>query len=311
MSRVPVDAVEEVCANCGKEGNNDGVKLKNCTACFLVKYCSVDCQKIQRKQHKKACKKRAEELKDEELYGQGHERPEAEFCPLCLLAIPFPTDNHSNFYLCCMKTVCKGCCLAAIKGGLGQACPFCRTVNPKSDEESLKMVQKRVDARDAVAISHLGDAYFNKAYGLEKDTSRAIELWSEAAELGSMEALTKMGVAYHQDSGVAQDKAKGLRYLESAAMQGSAESRHSLGILELVNGNYDRALRHLEISAKMGHKNSLDEIKKMFAHGLATKAQYAEALKGYQDAVDEMKSPQRDEAARIGFTEFFGPPPEN
>ena len=30
--------------------------------------------------------------------------------------------------------------------------------------------------------------------------------------------------------------------------------------------------------------------------GLTTKAQYAEALRGYQDALEETKSPQREEA---------------
>ena len=37
----------------------------------------------------------------------------------------------------------------------------------------------------------------------------------------------------------------------------------------------------------------------MLADGMATKAQYAEALKGYQDAVEEMKSPERDAALRF------------
>ena len=72
-SCVPAVAAADVCANCGQEGG-DGVKLKNCTACLLVKYCGVECQKAHRKQHKKACKKRAAELEDERLYGQGHER---------------------------------------------------------------------------------------------------------------------------------------------------------------------------------------------------------------------------------------------
>ena len=43
-----------------------------------------------RKQHKKECKKRAAELKDEQLYSQGHERPEGNFCPICTLPIPLP-----------------------------------------------------------------------------------------------------------------------------------------------------------------------------------------------------------------------------
>ncbi|EJK55161.1 hypothetical protein THAOC_25135, partial [Thalassiosira oceanica] len=71
MSCVPAPATAAgVCANCGKEGN-DAVKLKNCTACLLVKYCGVDCQRAHRKQHKKACKERAAELKDEQLYRPG------------------------------------------------------------------------------------------------------------------------------------------------------------------------------------------------------------------------------------------------
>ena len=59
-------------------------------------------------------------------------------------------------------------------------------------------------------------------------------------------------------------------------------------------------MRHWLISAKLGDEDSLDAIKEMFMAGDATKEQYAEALKGYQDAVEEMKSHDRDEAK-----EFF------
>ena len=95
MSGMPgVDDASVACAHCGKHGS-DTVKLKNCNACRLVKYCGVDCQKAHRKQHKRACKQRAAELKDELLYNQGHERPEGDFCPICTLAIPFPMNEHS------------------------------------------------------------------------------------------------------------------------------------------------------------------------------------------------------------------------
>jgi len=40
-------------------------------------------------------------------------------------------------------------------------------------------------------------------------------------------------------------------------------------------------------------------IKKLYFDGHATKAQYAEALKGHGDAVEEMKSPQREEAKTL------------
>ncbi|EJK60547.1 hypothetical protein THAOC_19077 [Thalassiosira oceanica] len=82
-------------------------------------------------------------------------------------------------------------------------------------------------------------------------------------------------------------------------MKGHAESRHNLGCIEGEKGNYDRAARHLLISAKMGQRDSVEMIKQMFTAGLATKEQYAEALKGYQDAVEETKSHDRDEAKRL------------
>ena len=84
-------------------------------------------------------------------------------------------------------------------------------------------------------------------------------------------------------------------------MQGHVECRYNLDYIEAEKGNYDRALRHLLISAKMGYKDSVENIKRMFMGGVATKEQYAEALKGYQDAVEEMKSHDRDEAKRLGF----------
>ena len=94
-------------------------------------------------------------------------------------------------------------------------------------------------------------------------------------------------------------KSKGVRFLEKAAMQGHVDSRYQLGWIEENKGNYDRAVRHLLISAKMGDKDSLDAMKRVFKGGIATKEQYTEALKGHQDAMEGMKSHDRDEAKRL------------
>ena len=300
-----------VCANCNAcagasvDGGDGTVKLKNCTACLLVKYCSVDCQKAHRKQHKKACKKRAAELKDERLYTQGQERSEDDSCPICLLLIPLPKDSHSVFMVCCMKRVCNGCHLAAQKRGMMHDCPFCRTTVASDDASMLVMAQKRVDAKDPQAIKFLGDMYCRGVGGVEQNVPRALELWREAAELGLSEAHFNLGNRYmngkiSDGKGVTHHIAKGVRHWGMAAMKGNVEARCNLGYLELSNGNHERAIKHLLIAAKMGDKVALDYVKKMFGGGLATKEQYAEALKGYQAANVEMKSPERDEAKAFG-----------
>ncbi|EJK59613.1 hypothetical protein THAOC_20134, partial [Thalassiosira oceanica] len=96
--------------------------------------------------------------------------------------------------------------------------------------------------------------------------------------------------------GVQQDDAKVAHFWTKAAMQGHVLARANLGWLERKKGNDDRAVRHYLISAKMGHERSVESIKDAFMAGIATKVQYAEALKGYQDAVEEMKSRDRYEA---------------
>eukprot|EP00984_Skeletonema_dohrnii_P006566 scaffold2352_cov90-Skeletonema_dohrnii-CCMP3373.AAC.5 len=73
------------CASCGVTAVDD-VRLKNCNACYLVKYCSIKCQKDHRPQHKKECRKRAAELRDEILFKQ----PESSFFG----------DARSAAYLC-------------------------------------------------------------------------------------------------------------------------------------------------------------------------------------------------------------------
>jgi len=110
MSCVAIDDDQaDVCANCGRgsiDSEGGTVKLKNCTACRLVKYCGVDCQRAHRKQHKKVCKQRAAKLKEEQLYSKGQERPEGDFCPICTLPIPLLAER-SVFKGCCMKRICN------------------------------------------------------------------------------------------------------------------------------------------------------------------------------------------------------------
>ena len=235
------------------------------------------------------------------LMASGHERAEGAACTICYLYVGLPMNKHSIVNTCCMKRLCKGCVLAAQRRGLLDRCPFCRTPLPADDASKLALVQRRVDKGDAAAIRHLGVKYYCGSLGLEKNVSRAIELWTEAAELGSIHAHYELGETYYLGDGVEQDKPRGIHYWQQAAMKGHTLSRHNLGVIECKEGNYEVALQHFMISVKMGHEGSLNEIHNMFMKGHATKTQYAEALLGYRDAVEEMKSPQREEAKRLGI----------
>ncbi|EJK52039.1 hypothetical protein THAOC_28732, partial [Thalassiosira oceanica] len=215
----------------------------------------------------------------ERLLNEGHERAEGHRCPICFLLIGLPVDKHSSINACCMKLVCNGCILAARQRGL-RGCPFCRTPHPSDEASMLAMIQKRVSKGDVDAIYHLGNQYFYGLLGFTKDVPRAIELWTQAAELGSLGAHFNLGDTYYNGDGAREDKPRGIRHWQTAAMEGHVSSRHCLGTVELRNGNHELAVQHWMISAKMGHKKSLNVIKEMFMEGHATKEQYAEALRG-------------------------------
>jgi hypothetical protein len=144
------------CASCGA-AEVDDIKLKKCTTCQLVRYCSVKCQKEHRKQHKRACKKWVAELRDELLFKQP-ERSHFGDCPICLL--PLSLDPTKCFMTaCCSKLICNGCSLAnqlrEAEGSLEGRCPYCRHPNSKSKEEAHKLVMRRVEVGDPAEIRHL------------------------------------------------------------------------------------------------------------------------------------------------------------
>ena len=236
------------------------------------------------------------------LMKKGRKRSEDDDCPICQLPLPFDTTQYM-FQVCCMKKVCNGCILAAQKRGMWD-CPFCRTPLSRTDSQTIAMIQTRVDAGDPVAIYFLGSQYRFGQHGLEKDVTMAVELSERAAELEVKEAHFNLGNLYAKGTDVEKNTAKAFRHYEAAAMCGHVVARFNLGRLEYDVGNYDLALQNWMISATLGYENSLDNVKSFFMNGLATKADYTAALRGYQGAVEEMKSPDRAEAKSLGPDEI-------
>ena len=299
MSSISSDSIS-TCSNCGKggEGNSDGIQLKSCAACRMVKYCSRECQAAHRPQHKKACKKRAAELYDEKLF---KEPPPPEDCPICMLPMPISGDEKT-FKSCCGKTICNGCiyAIAMSKGGTKQLCAYCRTPPPTSYEEEIKKLKKLLDKDNSVAYLQLAGDYAAGSL-LPQDHQKANELYLKGAELGCAASYFNLGLAYRYGWGVERDDKKVKHYTELAAMGGYIHARHNLGCEEWNTGNYFRAVKHFIMAARAGEKVSLDMVKKGFMKGFVSKDEYANTLRAYHERQKEMKSDQRDQAAASGI----------
>ena len=284
---------DSICANCGKGEENSG-DLKACTACKMVKYCNRDCQIAHRPQHKKACRKRAAELYDEQLFKQPQPREE---CPICMLTLPHESET-ATFFSCCGKDICSGCIYAMRETGSKnmKLCPFCKAPPARSPEEEVERIKKLMEKGNAYAYYQLAGFYERGVYSMPQDRAKANDLLLKAGELGCAEAYYNLGNSYREGMGVDINTKKAKHYYELAAMNGDVDARYNLGCLEGNAGNHHRAMKHLLITARAGHKLSLDNVKEGYIARDVTKEEYANTLREYQNSQDEMKSEARDKA---------------
>ena len=174
-------------------------------------------------------------------------------------------------------------------------CAFCRVPTPSSEEEDTNRTNKLISVDNANGYYQLA-GYYATGSGVSQDITKANELYLRAGELGHTGAYCKLGVCYYYGEGVDVDKKKAIHFYELASMNGDVYARHNLGCVEAEAGNIARATKHFILAARAGHKESLDMVKTGFMKGVITKDEYANTLRAYQKAHDEMKSDMRDKA---------------
>jgi len=277
------------CANCGKEGNSDD--MNTCNKCKSVKYRNAACKKKHRKKHKKACERRVVELQDEALFA---DPPPREDCPICF--IPLPHATKTTWTNCCGKVICDGCMISVE----GDKCAFCRIVNETTHAEDIVRTKRRMELNDPEAFVTMGCHYHEGFLDLiPQNYEKSRELWSKAAELGSPGGHRNLAARYYNGEGVERDLKKAIYHWEKAAMGGHHMCRHDLGVQEEKKGNLTtRGIRHYIIAAKQGFDPSMYQVERGFENGYVSEEVFLSTLSAYQQSLDEVKSPQRDEAER-------------
>jgi TPR repeat protein len=137
-----------------------------------------------------------------------------------------------------------------------------------------------------------------KKHFREGDYETAVEYLTKAAELGYADAHFGLSTFYYEGEVVEKDTKKAIYHLEQAAIAGHPKARHNLGVVEKINGRFERARKHFLIAANLGYHNSLSNLKRLYADGHASKEDYAGALRAYQAAVDATKSSEREKAEK-------------
>jgi TPR repeat protein len=119
-----------------------------------------------------------------------------------------------------------------------------------------------------------------------------MNLWTQAAELGSSQAHFSLGNEYCQEE-VNLKKVK--FHYEAAAMAGHEVERYMLGIIEGdFLGNMERAVKHWMIATSAGSHHALWHLQQVFKKGLVSRDAIDSILTAYNNSCVEMRSEARD-----------------
>jgi tetratricopeptide (TPR) repeat protein len=196
------------------------------------------------------------------------------------------------YYPCCGKSICGGCIHSFSKSGNIGTCPFCNAERiGKTDEDRVKEVMNRVEAKDAGALCQLGCYYHNGLLGLQSDREKAIELWKQAAKLGSSQAHYRSGKF---ELHVRGDLKKAKFHYEAAAMAGHEDARFNLGLMEYKSGNVERAVKHWKIAASAGNHKAMYNLLDEFEDSALIRESVDSTLAAYNNSCAEMRSEARD-----------------
>jgi TPR repeat protein len=199
--------------------------------------------------------------------------------------------STEEYYSCCGKSICRGCLDSFSKTGNMGTCPFCNSrTGGKTYEEEIEELKKRVEVNDAGAMYVLGNYHFHGQLGLLQDRDKAIELWKQAAELGSSHAHFHLGNVFHQRGNMKKKKL----HNEAAAMAGHEVARNNLGTMEAQSGNMERAVKHFKIAASAGNHYAMNNLLIAFNKGLVPQDEIESALTTYNNSCAEMRSKARD-----------------
>jgi hypothetical protein len=152
-----------------------------------------------------------------------------------------------------------------------------------------------VVANVAVAIYVLGSYslsyYFRGERGVQRDHTKAVELYTSSAELGC--SHNNLAGVYHEPGG--KKKKDNFHYnYKVAAMAGDEAPRYQIGAHEFVSNKIDRAMKHWTIAASAGEHKAMHELITIFRFGRISRESIDLTLTSYNNSCAKMRSEARD-----------------
>ena len=132
---------------------------------------------------------------------------------------------------------------------------------------------------------------YDEGRGIEVDSSKAVELYKEAAEQGHVGAQCNLGVSYYLGKGVEEDKEEAVKWYRKAAEQGQANAQYNLGdcyyLGRGVEEDEEEAVKWYRKAAEQGQANAQNRLGDCYDLGKGVEEDKEEAVKWYRKAAEQ------------------------
>lgn len=236
------DKVEaEECAFCAITETVDGIKLKKCSRCKSVSYCSKACQLKHWNNggHKRFCIPPKE--RNPEKFQQEADSDIQDKCPICMDKVLTELSEREAHSLPCSHRFHTKCIITHHKLSSSHQCPVCRApLPPPSHFVNLEgwdvLVELTTSFKERTGHS-LECACHSMNEREENSLQLCVRLFTESAKLGNLDSSFFLGLFYMKEMrGHEQDYERSVHWLSSHAAHGNARAQYQVGVMYLNGG---------------------------------------------------------------------------
>ena len=247
----------EECASCAITETYVQIKLKRCSRCKTVSYCSKECQKLHwvKGGHREFCVPPQERVPD---YDSAEtETPNKSICLICRLEVSHAAENEL-WTLPCVHTYHAKCIISLARYAKSKVCPACRAPLPLPMklyyiEGLIIWTELLISFKERTG--HSLDCNCHTPTPSERRSLCAcIKLFTESAELGDLDSALFMGRYYQR---MQPDLSRSVFYLTLPAAEMNVRAQYMVGVMYLHGGpglklNHEKGIHYLRLSAAQG-----------------------------------------------------------
>jgi len=165
----------------------------------------------------------------------------------------------------------------------------------RNNELSLKWLNKSAEAGNPIGQEVLGDTLLNGRNGVEKNLSKAYELFMKASAKGNYYADNQLGFMHRNGIHVSKNLSEAFRYIQFAAGKGNPPAQAQLADLyrlgEGIPKNPDLAFQWALKSSEQKWPAGFNILGLLFRDGIGVRQDSERAISLFKEAIATRRSP--------------------